>query len=269
LNADKMAELESFITTNSVPLIDEIGPENYQRYVDAGLPMGYLFVDLSVSGQMEDYIERLRETATSTKGKINWIYIDWSKYSKHAERLGLSGKVVPAMSIDHLESGQHYAFDESKDPSKESITSWAQDFLDGKLEPTIRSEEIPAENDGPVKVVVAKSFNDIVNDNTKDVLIEFYAPWCGHCKQLAPIYEEVGQAFAGNDKVVIAKIDATANDVDPKLGIRGFPTIKFFPAGAKDAPIDYDGERTKEAFIDFLSEHSSSAAPSSSGKDEL
>lgn len=41
------------------------------------------------------------------------------------------------------------------------------------------------------KVVVASSFDEIVNDPTKDVLIEFYAPWCGHCKSLAPKYEEL------------------------------------------------------------------------------
>jgi len=269
LSSDKFSELESFITANSVPLIDEIGPENYQSYVDAGLPMGYLFVDLSVSGQMEDYIERLRDIAQNTKGKINWIYIDWTKYSRHAERLGLSGKVVPSLSIDNLETGQHFAFDESKDPTKELITSWVQDYVDGKLEPTIRSEEIPADNSGPVKVVVAKSFDQIVKDPTKDVLVEFYAPWCGHCKQLAPIYEEVGKEYTSSDKVVIAKIDATANDVDPKLNIRGFPTIKFFPAGDKESPIDYDGERTKEAFVTFISQHSTSAEASKGGKDEL
>jgi len=42
-----------------------------------------------------------------------------------------------------------------------------------------------------IKVVVASTFNEIVNDPTKDVLIEFYAPWCGHCKSLAPKYEEL------------------------------------------------------------------------------
>jgi len=104
LTSDKFSELESFVSVNSVPLIDEIGPGNYQKYVESGVPLGYLFVDPSVSGQMEDYIERLRETAKSTKGKINWVYIDWTKYARHSERLGLSGKVVPCMSIDNMET---------------------------------------------------------------------------------------------------------------------------------------------------------------------
>ena len=65
----------------------------------------------------------------------------------------------------------------------------------GKLEASVKSEEPPAKNDGPVKVVTAKTFDAIVNTG-HDVLIEFYAAWCGHCKQLAPIYEKVLPALA-------------------------------------------------------------------------
>lgn len=75
----------------------------------------------------------------------------------------------------------------------EDFRKWIQELKDGNLEPYIKSEPIPETNDGPVKVAVAKNFDEIVTKNGKDTLIEFYAPWCGHCKKLAPIYDELGE----------------------------------------------------------------------------
>ena len=64
-------------------------------------------------------------------------------------------------------------------------------------------------NDGrAVKIVVASTFDEMVLDAGKDVFIEFYAPWCNHCKALAPIYQNVGEAFEDDDDVTIAKFDA-------------------------------------------------------------
>jgi len=268
LPAASFATLEGFIQKYSVPLIDEVGPQNYKTYAESKLPLAYIFVDLNVEGQKEQYVDLARPHAVKSKGKINWVYIDWAKYSKHAERLGLTGKTVPALAIENLEEGTHFAFDESAEITDASITAWISSFLAGELQPTIKSEEVPTDNDGPVIVLVAKTFDQIVNDATKDVLVEFYAPWCGHCKQLAPIYEEVGTALKGVKSVVIAKIDATANDVSPKLGIKGFPTIKFFPSNNKQAPIDYEGDRTKDSFINFIQENAGTKFESS-GKDEL
>jgi protein disulfide-isomerase A1 len=266
---DSFENLAQFVQTNSVPLIDEVGPQNYKTYAESGLPLGYVFVDLSVKGQMDQYVDIVKPFAVASKGKMNWVYIDWTKYSKHAERLGLSGKVVPSIAIENLEEGTHYAFDETAQINDATVGAWINKFLAGELEPTIKSEEIPADNNGPVKVIVAKSFDQIVNDATKDVLVEFYAPWCGHCKQLAPIYEEVGQALSGVSSVVVAKIDATSNDVNPKLGIRGFPTLKLFTANNKNQPIDYEGERTKEDLIQFIQDNASIKFDNVAGKDEL
>lgn len=159
-----------------------------------------------------------------------------------------------------------------------------------------------------IQVVVADTFEEIVNDPEKDVLIEFYAPWCGHCKKLEPKYEELGQEVSrramkhcsikhtdkpvntvayiwstlflfcwlmfiffllqlyNDPSFVIAKMDATANDVPQGYDVEGcvftaitssqpyfnkfsllticcfcrFPTIYFVPALRKDEPKRYE-----------------------------
>jgi len=198
--------------------------------------------------------------------KINWVYIDWNKYARHSERVGLSGKVVPAIAIEEPSSGLHFAYDEAAEISTALVSEWATKFLNKELQATIRSEEPPRSNDGPVKVVVAKTFKDIVLDPTKDVFVEFYAPWCGHCKNLAPIWEQLGEQVKDvASNVVIAKIDATANDVDAKYGIRGFPTLKFFTAGNKETPLEYSGDRSLEDLLEFVK----TSATSSHSHDEL
>ena len=77
---------------------------------------------------------------------------------------------------------------------------------------------------------------------------------CGHCKSLAPKYEKLAQKFVGTDKVRIAAMDATEND-PTGVKIRGFPTLYFYPAGKKDTPIQYNGERTEEAMEQFIKEN--------------
>lgn len=139
----------------------------------------------------------------------------------------------------------------------ESFEKFVKDFLDGKLEPHVKSEEIPEGNDeADVKVAVAKNFDELVVKSAKDVLIEFYAPWCGHCKRLAPTWEELGKALKDEPSVEIVKMDATANDVPPPFVVHGFPTIYWYPADSKE-PKKYEGGRDVNDFISYIAKHSS------------
>jgi protein disulfide-isomerase-like protein len=73
------------------------------------------------------------------------------------------------------------------------------------------------------------NFGDYV-DGSRNILVEFYAPWCGHCKNLAPEWEIAGNTFDENDDITIAALDATgAQEIAQKFGVQGYPTIKFFP----------------------------------------
>jgi protein disulfide-isomerase A1 len=87
----------------------------------------------------------------------------------------------PAFAIQDTAKNQKFPF-EGGELSEKHVSKFVQDYVDGSIEPSVKSEPIPEKQEGPVTVVVAKNFNDIVLDDSKDVLVEFYAPWCGHCK---------------------------------------------------------------------------------------
>ncbi|KAG0329900.1 hypothetical protein BGZ99_010011 [Dissophora globulifera] len=107
-----------------------------------------------------------------------------------------------------------------------------------------------------VTVLTDASFESEVLKSGKSALVEFYAPWCGHCKNLAPTYEKVAQDFVNDkDTVVIANVDATAETaLAKKYGIEGYPTIKFFAA---DGTVeDYNGGRSEQDFVDYINQKS-------------
>ncbi|GAU12301.1 hypothetical protein TSUD_252510 [Trifolium subterraneum] len=94
-----------------------------------------------------------------------------------------------------------------------------------------------------IVVLTPKTFNEVVLHETKNVLVKFYAPWCGLCKSLAPIYEKVAATFKSEDEVVIVNLDADKyRDLVEKYGLSGFLTLKPFPEGSKVGE-DYGGGR--------------------------
>ncbi|KZO90686.1 disulfide isomerase [Calocera viscosa TUFC12733] len=96
------------------------------------------------------------------------------------------------------------------------------------------------------------NFDDNVGGSA-GALVEFFAPWCGHCKNLAPTYEQLADAFAHSKNVIIAKIDAdgAGKDAGQRFGVTGFPTLKWFPAGSLE-PEPYEGQRDLDALISFV-----------------
>ena len=103
--------------------------------------------------------------------------------------------------------------------------------------------------------LIPDNFDKVILKSGKPALVEFFAPWCGHCKNLAPVWEELAQKFAfAEDKVSIAKVDADENkDLGRKFGVQGFPTLKWFD-GTSDTPIDYNGGRDLESLSAFIVE---------------
>lgn len=103
--------------------------------------------------------------------------------------------------------------------------------------------------------LIPDNFDKIVRSSGKPAMVEFFAPWCGHCKNLAPVWEELAQKFAfAEDKVSIGKVDADEHkELGRRFGVQGFPTLKWFD-GKSDTPIDYDGGRDLDSLSAFIVE---------------
>lgn len=83
---------------------------------------------------------------------------------------------------------------------------------------------------GNVNEVTDSSFNDEIINSSTPVLVDFWAPWCGPCKSIAPILEEISQEFDG--KIKIAKLNVDDNPQTPtKYNVRGIPNLIFFKDG--------------------------------------
>ncbi|KAG4306026.1 hypothetical protein PORY_000014 [Pneumocystis oryctolagi] len=245
--------LEVFINSESLPLFGELRSDTYENYISSKVPIGCIFV--TSEEERKNFETLLTPLSLKYRGRVSLVSIDANIYGAHAENLNLK-QIWPAFAIQETVSNKKFPFSQSSKLDIDSIDKFLSDYVSGRLSPTIKSEPVPKTQDGPVDVVVADSFYDVVIKSKKDVLLEFYAPWCGHCKNLAPKYDSLGMLFRTNSdlnkNVIIAKIDATANDIDSSLNIKGFPTIMLFPAHDKGNPIEYSGPRTIESLIEFI-----------------
>ena len=108
-----------------------------------------------------------------------------------------------------------------------------------------------------VKVLTPATFDQTINEPGKTVFVKFYAPWCGHCKRLAPDYKKLADVFAEEKNVVIAEVDADKyKDLARSYGVTGYPTLKLFKNGEI---VDYKEARDLESLVAFVNKHAGTA----------
>ncbi|KAE8618061.1 hypothetical protein XENTR_v10009261 [Xenopus tropicalis] len=239
------SKIKKFIQDNIFGLCPHLTEDNKDLIQGKDLLVAYYDVDYEKNVKGTNYwrnrVMKVAKSFVDAGKKLNFAVANRKAFGHEVTEFGLDAGTgeLPVVGIKTAK-GEKYAMQEEFSRDGKALERFLQDYFDGKLKRYMKSEAIPESNDGPVKVVVAENFDEIVNDDSKDVLIEFYAPWCGHCKNLEPKYKELGEKLGDDPNIVIAKMDATANDVPSQYEVRGFPTIYFTPAGSKQKPKRYE-----------------------------
>jgi len=188
---------------------DLSGSEDFKRFViKNGYPVGGALTDQHLRAQAttkvpllvgvfqgkpsESDLKPFREASEAYAGKV---LSGWSDDVEQAVKWGCSGSKFPtAVVVRGLGTQDTYYV-----PYDEDIETWDTISLKNYLKQVekdnyqryIRSEPVP-ETQGPVTILVGKNFEEIVLDETKDVFVEFYAPWCGHCKKIVTHLGRIG-----------------------------------------------------------------------------
>ncbi|MGH0158591.1 UNVERIFIED_CONTAM: hypothetical protein FKN15_000315 [Acipenser sinensis] len=179
------------------------------------------------------------------------IDVDNGDFQNVLNFFGVKSEDAPTVRLINTKTEKKYAMPD-REITTENVRQFCQDVLDGAQQPHLKSQEIPVDWDkNPVKILVSKNFEQVAFDETRSVLVEFYAPWCGHCKELAPIWEQLAEKYKDQEGIVIANMDATANEVEA-VTVTGFPTIKYFPATPDRKIVDFKGKRDLETLSMFL-----------------
>ncbi|SOV19855.1 protein disulfide-isomerase [Plasmodium gaboni] len=178
----------------------------------------------------------------------------------------------PLMRITEFKNDIRFPYkykpkNDDQEINEKTIDEFVNGYLQEKKYFYRKSERaLPDEyNNGYIKIIVADNYDNYIYRNDMNVIVLYYAPWCGHCYKFEPIYREVGKRlnlYADKFKnfkndIIISKIDAVNNEIY-NINIEGYPTIYLYKKGDKLNPVRYMDGRTVKNIITWICEETQS-----------
>jgi protein disulfide-isomerase A6 len=213
-------------------------------------------------GHCKSLTPEYKKAATAAKGHLKLGAINCDDHAQLCQQFGVKG--YPTIKIFGSNKNTPVDHQGARDAKGilESALAEAKKTIKAKLSGGGNGGGSSSGGSSDVVELTDANFDREVLKSDQPVLVEFFAPWCGHCKNLEPEYKKAAAELKG--KVKLCMLDATVNTIKAQqYGVQGYPTIKFFGAGPKDSEsvTDYDGGRTAADIVNWALEKYADSIP--------
>ncbi|OMO54085.1 Thioredoxin-like protein [Corchorus capsularis] len=242
-----------FLDYNKFPLVTKLTELNSVRVYSSPVKLQvYVFAK---ADDFKTLLEPLQDVARKFITKILFIYVDIMDENLAKPFLTLFGledsKSTLVTAFDNKISSKFLL---QSDPTPTNIEEFCSGLLHGSIATYFKSQPIPDNKNASVLAVVGKTFDDLVLNSPKNVLLEVYTPWCINCDTTSKQVEKLAKHFKGLDNLVFVKIDASANE-HPKLQVDDYPSLFLYKAGDKDSPIKLSTKSSSKELAAFINKH--------------
>ncbi|KAJ8926879.1 hypothetical protein NQ314_020730 [Rhamnusium bicolor] len=227
----------------------ELTPDNFDKLVLRGDEVWVVEFFAPWCGHCQQLVPEYTKAANALKGVVK---VGAANVDEHKE-LGGKYDVRGFPTIKIFGANKNKPEDYNGARTAKDIVEAALKAVKGKVKASLNGGSSGSNDSGDDSDVIEltdNNFDKLVLQSDDMWLVEFFAPWCGHCKNLAPHWAKAATELKG--KVKLGALDATVHQSKAaKYGVQGYPTIKLFASGAKDSPTDYDGGRTASNIVSW------------------
>ncbi|XP_028652693.1 protein disulfide-isomerase A6 isoform X1 [Erpetoichthys calabaricus] len=232
----------------------ELSPSNFNREVIQSDNLWLIEFYAPWCGHCQRLTPDWKKAATALKGVVKVGAVNADEHKSLGAQYGIKG--FPTIKVFGLNKNSPEDYQGARtsqaivDSALNSLRSMVKSRLDGKSSGSDHGRQQSSGSKKDVVELTDDNFDKNVLDSDAIWMVEFFAPWCGHCKNLEPEWaaaaSDVKEQTKG--KVKLAAVDATVHqELASRYGIRGFPTIKIFRKG--EEPEDYNGGRTRSDIV--------------------
>lgn len=246
-------DLHLFVQAHTLPPIVTYDEANQEQVFDVPVKIHLLFFSSSKDPKHEEYMKIITPVAMDFKGKLIFVWVDSSKPEAEGVYDFLDVKVdeMPEYVIYDLVKNHKFKAKANQVVKADEVTKFAQDFFAGKVERSIKSEDLPKNWDlDPVKKLVGSNFDSIAYYKSKDVLVAIYSNWSSRCKKIHGVMDDLAKKVADKSDLVLAKINGLENEFMDFV-VDTYPTIKLFKKDTNEA-VDYKGPQQVDDLVKFL-----------------